>query len=199
MIDTSHQKKSGNSTDGTGKKHSANDYLLNINSNIAGSIFTFSHNGNLISLLAVFQKNIHPKSNQKSYQNGEGIFVSHLGKPSFIGTLVNYTNGKGPFWYLPDDDEKRHQLRCNIIHHQCSKCFIGIPLCFQKCRNHTPDAAGKNCCAQHDKYKQATWQRIGKRNHACSGCQTSHQDLPFSANVPKSHFKCRCQCQGNNQ
>ena len=44
----------------------------------------------------------------------------------------------------PDDERVGNKLGGNIVHHQCEKCLICIPNCFEDSGNHTPNCTCQN-------------------------------------------------------
>ena len=69
MVDTAYQKQTYQSAQRTGQKHSTDDYLFYLDTHIFCGIFTLTHNGDLISLLAIVEIHIHENRNHYCHYN----------------------------------------------------------------------------------------------------------------------------------
>ena len=53
VIRAAHQQQAGNAAHGAGQSHRAQNHFLNIDTDIAGGVYTLAYHGDLITVLAV--------------------------------------------------------------------------------------------------------------------------------------------------
>ena len=73
---------------------------------------------------------------------------------SCLCCLIDDTDCIGSFWIFPENNAVGNDLHRNVVQHQCEQCLIGIPVCLEYCRDHSPDHAANGTCNKHYDQKQ---------------------------------------------
>ena len=206
MRRSGYQKEAGKSADGSGESYGAHDGPFYVDSGIAGGIFTVSHHSDLVTVFCVFQVNKHCHGyGQHNDQVNAVIKVSKYiwqegcADPTGLSLLVNGSDGSAAFFCLPDNAEEGGQLDGNVVHHQCEKCFVCVPVGLEDGRDQSPDQAGSQAGGDHCQKQQSSGKRITAAAHYGSGGDASHQDLSLGSDVPETHFKSRGDSQRDSQ
>ena len=147
--------KSCDTADRTGNCHGTDDDFLYMDTCISGGIFTLTDYSDLITLFAVFQVDEHTDCQDQDDQHIPSIFLSkELWQPSCLCCLIDDTDCIGSFWIFPENNAVGNDLHRNVVQHQCEQCLIGIPVCLEYCRDHSPDHAANGTCNKHYDQKQ---------------------------------------------
>ena len=191
-----YQKEAGKSADGSGESYGAHDGPFYVDSGIAGGIFTVSHHSDLVTVFCVFQVNKHCHGyGQHNDQVNAIVKVSKYirqegcADPTGLGLLVNGSDGSAAFFSLPDNAEEGGQLDGNVVHHQCEKCFVCVPVGLEDGRDQSPDKPCGQAGNDHHKKQKSSGKGFSAAAHHCGSGNTAHQDLALSSDVPEPHFK----------
>ena len=191
MADPGGQDISHQAADRAGEYHGADDHAIHLDTGIAGGALALANDGDLITVLAVCEIDIHHAGQQGDHQNGEQLCLSaDAGQPAGLGSLVDDADLTGAFGHLPYDDKVGGQLHGDVVHHQGEQRLVGVPSGLEEGGQEAPYGAGQQRGRQRDDDQQEIGDLAAQQDHAGGGGQAADQGLPLGADVPEAHLEC---------
>ena len=188
MIGAGDKEKSGQPADRARDEKGADDGPAHVNTDIAGGGDTFSHDGDLISVLGIIQVNIHADGQDGDAENVQQVLVSgDHGEPSGLCVLVDDTDFAGSLGNFPDYDEIGDELSGDIVHHQGEQSLVRIPESFAGSRDHSPESACRQRGDHAQENQKPAGNLIAQEDHAGGRGKRSDQDLSLSSQIPETH------------
>ena len=105
-------------------------------------------------------------------------------KPAFPRVRVDGAH-RG-FGAAPDIRECVDNVDRDVIHHKSEERLVGVPLRLEVCGNECPQRAKNGGGEEHEK-EQECIRKAARVNHQEDGCESAHEDLSLTADVPEAH------------
>lgn len=197
LIASADNKEAGQTTEGTGENHGADDDLSNVDTRVARGVFAFADDGDFIALLGITQIAVHSNGQHDDDNQVNGITLTHdLREPACLALHVQFAQAGS--LTAPDIDTAGDELNGNVVLIRVNSVSLDENLAL----NHAgikPQTARRERPRRASRYTAASSAFSAVINHDCGGCQCTHQDLTFRADVPEAHSECRCQRDANQK